>query len=648
MTSRSAIPAFLGTASVLAAQWYWRTLHLDAEMAASGHSPELVSALANHPEQFADDFTSSALELLKALPYNIYPAADTLGISITQTWATMIGLEMVLVAAAAAYATWTFFPRSSHVSKALAAILVSSSGLLQPDLGNFGWPFYGWVYGFSLAAFLFAISDTAARRLVPASVWLVVAYTCHPINGLFTAAFMGAMVLAAFGSWQWRDFLLPILVAGAGCGTWTAIVAANGTLGGGGIDPSLFVSLTRGQSFHWYPMFLGTFWEANSTNLMPFLATLALIAFAFGGHTEADQSIHRQVASGIILMLVLTGAGILISIFVASPTLIKLALHRAGTNAVAAGSIFVVHRLYSDLTSGDRWERALSAILLVGPFQSSGGCAPIPVLLRTTYQTFSETKERGLDRATVVAQLVCLTIVGLMVTYTLFGLVTERAFHEYLGVNVVQLVAGGLALALPTAAATQYIGLAALAVVTLLGVLTASTKGPLASKPIQEKAYGYLEAQEWAKANTPVGTLFMVDPASGYGWRDKSHRPSFGTLREWLLISIMYNSRPELLREGISRSRALGLDPLPIVQDPTANRMRPILRKLNNSARDRYYRGDLRLFETLARTYGVRYFVFEKSNIKAPVPLATAFENSSYLIAKTPDAWAGSHKATPN
>ena len=74
-----------------------------------------------------------------------------------------------------------------------------------------------------------------------------------------------------------------------------------------------------------------------------------------------------------------------------------------------------------------------------------------------------------------------------------------------------------------------------------------------------------LDAELWARENTPLGALFMVDPAMQDAWRGKSYRPSFGVAREWLFYSTLYNSNSAVLEEGMARYRALGLElPRPI------------------------------------------------------------------------------------
>ncbi len=63
------------------------------------------------------------------------------------------------------------------------------------------------------------------------------------------------------------------------------------------------------------------------------------------------------------------------------------------------------------------------------------------------------------------------------------------------------------------------------------------------------------EAQVWAQANTPEGSVFITPPYLA-GWRIDSHRPTFGELRDGGLL--FYSGQPAL--EWEDRMRLLGMD----------------------------------------------------------------------------------------
>ena len=624
-------------ALVASAVWYFRTRHLDAEMALHGHSPEQVAVLRNHPEWFAGDFPSGAIELLKSLIYHIYPLAEAMGVPVVAAWQAMIGLEIALYTAAVAYAARRLLPGASWPLTAIAAVLCAGSTVVSPDLASLHFPFFGWVYGFTLAFFLLAVAEAAHGRWLAAAIMVTIAYVIHPINGVFTGAFIAAMLLARWadgGRPSIRDLIIPGLTIAIGCGAWTLWIASQSTISAGQVESEVFVALTRAQNFHWYPVFLGVFWEGHSRNFVPLMSTLALLAWSLGSAPKCSSGIDRQLVAGIAAMLVLTVIGVIVSVAAPAPVLIKLALHRADRNALLVGVLLIVRALYRDLIEGDRVERGLAAILLLAPFQSQFGIPPGPALLRLGYHVYSAARIPRISASTVVAGMLAAAIVVLLGVYHAAGLVTDPAAIHYLGLNKVLVAAGAIAALWPLGWPLR--DMAALAAVTWLALVLSPTADRLSRPTVKANAYAALEAQLWAKSNTLSGSLFMIDPGLSYMWRDKSHRPSFGTVREWLLISIMYNSRRDLLTEGFKRYQALGLGSPDYIFDQKARRMQPLLRRITSEARERYYAMDRGAFERLARQYGIRYFVFDKSKIKKEPPLATVYENSHYLIASAP------------
>ncbi len=65
----------------------------------------------------------------------------------------------------------------------------------------------------------------------------------------------------------------------------------------------------------------------------------------------------------------------------------------------------------------------------------------------------------------------------------------------------------------------------------------------------------WVEAQRWARGNTPSGTLFVTPPYLS-GWRLHSHRPTFGEVKDGCLL--FYAGEPVL--DWAARMRMLGMD----------------------------------------------------------------------------------------
>jgi len=124
----------------------------------------------------------------------------------------------------------------------------------------------------------------------------------------------------------------------------------------------------------------------------------------------------------------------------------------------------------------------------------------------------------------------------------------------------------------------------------------------------------------------------MVDPTIYYGWRDFSQRASFGNLREWIHTSWAYSHSFENYQEGMRRFEEFSID---------LNRyiaMRPIsnsFSKLHSAVREKYYVFDHDFFLTLAKKYGINYFLFNKEYNRSILNMPIVFENRHFMICSS-------------
>ena len=149
--------------------------------------------------------------------------------------------------------------------------------------------------------------------------------------------------------------------------------------------------------------------------------------------------------------------------------------------------------------------------------------------------------------------------------------------------------------------------------------------GP-AEKPM---GLAFLEAQVWAKENTPITSLFMVDPTIHYGWRDFSQRSSFGNLREWLHTSWLYDSREANHEEGIQRVVKFGISIEDFLNQSPPNSG---FEKLNKEIREQFYSFEVDWFRQMAVQYDINYLVMEKSNMRSRLPLPVKHENEFFVV----------------
>ena len=641
--SAERLVSWIGLALAVASITYFRSRHLDIDAALNGFSPEQVAVTTNHPEWFGNNFPSGALDTLKSIVFQVYPLAEAAGLSITSVWACMIGLEVATFALAAMFAFSLLFPAAPLSMAASAGILYAGSSLVSPDLAQFAFPYYGWVYGFAHAGLLVAVALFLRDRLLGAAVALVVVFMVHPINAIFTATFCAGAMAARIHAERrlaWKRLVLPIIIALAGCGAWFAWISSHGTISGGDVPPDLFVALTRAQNYHWFPFYLGVFWQYHANTLLPLLSSIALLAWALGVHAQTDRAMARQVGTGVAALLIVCATGLYISEFVQIPTLIKLSLHRAGQPAVTIGSLFILHALWLDLTRGKLPERGLGALLLLLPFQSPVGLVPFPVALRVGLAAYRATTSRSWSLGLVVACLFLALTAGFIVYFRNVGLIPDLTAIRYSGMSLPLAVAAVLAMVWPllwadtTAASAATRAAVVVGALSILAMIGSKRFDLVGETSLRQKGQSALEAQLWARANTPVGSLFMVDPTLGYMWRDKSHRPSFGTVREWLLLSMMYNSRRTVLDEGIRRYNALGVPFPDYIFKPAERSMPRMLSRIVQDASDRFSAFKTDDFRRLNRDFGVQYIVFQKTLLKGPVPIPVVHENAHFVIGK--------------
>lgn len=640
--------AVLAVAVATIVAWHFCAADLDAQTAFLGMTPEEFTMTTLHPELFASGFPSSSPTLGNSLTYSIYLAAQVVGISVNAVWSAMILLEILVFILAGIYAARILMPTNSWVTAATAGLLAAFGAYWTPDIANFHFPYYGWTYYWSYAGFLLAITETARNRLSLAAIWTVLSFATHPVIGVLTGAFVAAMVLSSLRTISFRSLIVPIAIGAVSCGLWGLSIASRTTISGGAIDPELFAALNRAQNFHWYPVYQGLFWEEHSRQLLPLLSMLLLIAVSLNSKLAEWSSVDRQLALGMVVMAVLTVAGVVLSLMTVPPALIKLALHRADTNLLLAGFFIVFRRLWRDMTQGKTIERVMAAVLLVAPFMTSLGMPAGPVLVRAGWEFWANWRQRSFPLIAALAAALAVTIIVLIAVYWAAGVVSVMQLTEvrYSGVSLRAVIAAAiLAGLLVWPRAARLSGPVILAIATVLVLRMAHTLRHLPNAELREDAYAMLDAELWARNNTPPGSLFMPDPGMQEAWRGKSYRPSFGTVREWLLYSTLYNSNSADLENGLSRYRALGLEaPPPYIFDKSQRRMSPLLERIKRSAKQSYYAMDKADFARLANDYGIRYFVLQRKELVKPVPLETIFENSHYLIARAPAASGESHR----
>lgn len=641
--SRPKLFAAIAVAVSVVTLGYFRSRHLDALAAWSGYTPEQLALAVNHPDLLAGGFPSGILTLLNSIVYHVYPLFDRAGANVTTVWETMIFLEVAVFAGSVVYAVRRLLPICGWPVAAVVAISYAGSSFLTPDMAQIQFPYYGWVYAFAHACFLIVVTETVRRNYFVAAAVLVLEFMVHPISALFAGLFfVGAFLfeyLKAGLKWT-TEISASFLFVVIGCGFWILYIASHATITGGAVDAKTFLALNHAQNYHWFPSYNGFYWESFWYKLLPLLSTLGLIAWSFDSRI-VPSSVRSKLALGAILLSAICCAGLVIAETVSWPPLIKVALHRADTTVLLIGGLVLIPELVRDIREGNAVERFLSAYLLFFPFVFENGFAPLPVGLRIGYGAYLAWRSRGVGFGLRAAIALMVLIVALLIVYSLLGLIPDPLSAHYTGLNGPLL---GLAAFVTVASLVLdsreragwrpvFQTLIVLVPVTVMALVNAPKFDILHDKATLAIADAALDAQLWARAHTPEKSIFMVDPTFSYFWRDKSHRPSFGTPREWLLVSILYNSQETILEEGFRRYRALGLSNPDYIYDPENHRMAPLLDRITHDAAKRFYAMDRSDLERLAQAFGIRYFVFQAAWLKGDPPLPVVFRNNHFVIA---------------
>lgn len=619
---------------------------LDEQIALSGFSILEVLAAQAVPEAFERDYPGGARLTTAFSPVvYLYLAGQDLGLAPMAMLYGMILLELgtmvwglwllwgALLDRCAAQVTrgqsgaWDGVVRLGFVM--LVSVVLTSSVQLA-NMVNFGFPFYhGQFYGYADGLRLAAIAMVLRRRWELAALAFLAAFAIHPIKSALAAAF--ALGLLAI---DWREAvrfraLLAIGATLAGWVGWYALVLRSM---GEDVPLDAFIAYTRAQQSHWYPVDLGLLSTWHTRGLSPFMALLlsGLVALRQPGW---QPGLRAGILAGMAILVLLTAAGIWISVDASSAMLIRICLARA-SNLVSlampvilvAGAVFAWRDGRILMAAGFLGFLAVGFEFPEGPRQM----APVFALALAGVHLLQQPRD-----ARVVLPLaipVAVTTVWLASAYPKAGDPLLAAVWPFLagamtwGILALQNWSAPAGHPGPKAATPAWLALVTL---FLIGAMIWTAQRVHRTEAHRSLARAYKETQLWAHAETPVGSLFMVDPCRWYGWRDFSHRASIGTTLEWYMTAWIYSGRGDLLRRGQEIGETLGLDMAPDELAPRSNAT------ICKAARAVYYAPDLAGPRRVAQRFDIDYFIFEKahsSDIPTSIAMRYVFENTHFAV----------------
>lgn len=604
---------------------------LPDRIALGGYSPiDWVNHLSLRAN-FVSDFPSGSGNYRYSLFMHIYPVMNQmLGVEVETLMRVIVVAEVAAMVAAMVSLTKTLFPNVEPVIPALVALFVISSSIGVVDLSRIAVrPYFaGLYYNVANASCIFAIAMAMRKHWWWSAIALSFSMATHPITGGLGLLLILVVVLFDFCSGYRKQALVPLLAALLLVGAWIASgVAQQAQMTGGLIPRDDWLAYTTALSFHWYPYAYGMLTEFHGQHLLPLITFAGLFYFYLPrvGLTPEFQRIWRWGGGG---MLLLVAIGISVSVWVPAPFLVKLNLQRASQLLLWMGLPLIVAGLVNDVVSGAFWKRVVAGVLLVAPFVSDAAVPFFAFGLLVGGQIAPFHLRRPKTKRTYWLVLAAILIV-IAWAVALGKYITDNLVYYVGPVRVWEMA---VYLAVLSAIFSHKLGIRWANLLVLLGAAYLATSWTWGEWSVtmrsHDRAREYRLAQDWARLNTKPEALFLVDPLISYGWRDYSQRSSYGSLREWLHTSWLYDSNPDNYREGVRRFSELGLDARPYLElRPTNTKMAAFY----SAVQERFYSLDDNWRLSISRRYGVDFFVMDRSRFRE-TSMAKVYENRSFVI----------------
>lgn len=612
---------------------YFVVRHADIEAAVRGFSPISMLHPVTTGPNFGQDFPNGDLELQRSLlgrAYrlvgSVFPSSDTIVLTV------MIVLEAGILLASAAILCRRLNPDLPAWTAIGGGVLLASGTIVSCDLARWFHPSYGYVYNIAYAAGFLAVAATLRRRLVWAGLLVGLAATFHPIIAFFFGLAVGSMVL-----WRWREYSLgsallggavAVLVAAA----WYLVAFRDAGIAAGDINHARFASVTHLMSFHWHPVDMGVFGKRAWETLLPLLAAVIVFAANLRLAKPETSTGDQQILVAVALLMAVSLVGVWISMQSTSPLLIKLALHRASLIALMLMAALSVPRMLEQVRTGNFLLAVAAGVLLLLPYWRTNA---MPILggigFGVLVLLMSKSGQSQLDRRLTISALALAVVV--CVALYLNGYFSAIVMDTNMALAPLTAPLFAIAIVLVVAARMFSSPLPLAAAVALGAYSWGPALDTMTPQPIRHRATAYMDAQLWARNNTPEGSVFMLDPTMAYGWRLYSQRPSFGVIREWIHSGWIYDTNAAVMAEGLRRAEALGLDVWRYADAARSDNEATYAQMMRDAEHLYYERGGAAL-QDFARQNGIAYMVFDKEkNYKLP-DLPIVFENDTFAILK--------------
>lgn len=633
--------------------------HLTLRNAVGGFSPVDYIQIITKSEEFVRHFPSGIENLRTSLIFRLYEAAYSFGIEPEAFQRFVIVFSVAFFAFSLLYLSKSLFSKALMGVYFLIILLGLGTDLLNHDLARVeitACLAFGQMYGIADSFSIFAIAF--ALRGLWAACWTAIGLTFlfHPSIALYAGLICGTLSLIELRPLRKRSYWLGVGIGSSLVLGWFLITLVPALSDFPSMSTTNWIDWARFGNAHWFPFSLQVFKQEHFRRITPLLALLILALSDLREDSAIDTVKKSKWIVFIITIMTMTVIGLMSSLYVRMPVVIKLSLHRSSSFLLVLSLPLAASLLWRDVGKG-KYLALVALVLLFNPVigrvtllplvKGMWGFPLIFAMLRGWY---------ALRSGCVGSQNTCKSIAvilwGLFFTaflHTLYLLFFSHVRWEYkalLGTPEVLILCIFFSVVIfflerkiaVFSQKTLSFFLSCLLLVFALGGIIKSENQRIPWGNVQ-KATAYYEVQRWAKENTPRGSLFMVDPNIEYGWVAYSERPKFGSFREWIHTNWLYTGNQKFFDEGRRRLRLLGLEPddylLRSLQEGKTS-VGPEYWRLVRDVGQAFYTMNGEMIEHLITNEGVEYFLFDKTK-KTTVQSPPIFENKFFSLHRAPN-----------
>jgi len=345
-------------------EWSIKSRDIDSIIAVSGWSPiDWVSHL-NNPQNYSNDFPSGISLYDKSAFMKIYPFLNNvLGISTETSIYFVLLLEIFFLAFSGFYFFKALIPKSSLIAGCIFSLMVISSSARNMDLSNFGAPiFAGLFYNFADGFRLLAIALFLDRKFLLFGLSQAISIIIHPIMGIMSLVFLFGIFTIKRKVLDlnslFKSFVPLIIIVFI----WIFFTFKDSNIGSGQINPDTWVEMVQLFSVHLFPLTLKPI-----SYVLSFISLL-ILAFYYLPKIDIVDNDRKGILFALYLMVFIAILGMLITLFLPIPFLVKMQLPRISALVINVSLAIVIVGLIKEVENKNYLCGSLELAILLASF----------------------------------------------------------------------------------------------------------------------------------------------------------------------------------------------------------------------------------------------------------------------------------------